>query len=94
MTVSDHTLTEARRLLVERGWGQGCYGRGTNGPYCILGALLEASSDQRAYDQARKILVSANPGIDTWAVNVWNDAPDRTIDDVLTALDRAINILP
>ena len=42
-------LTEARTLLIERGWARGAY-RADDGCFCMAGAVLEATRAVDGYD--------------------------------------------
>jgi hypothetical protein len=53
-----------------------------------LGVYLLGSSFPAVTIQAETVLLSTL-GIDVIAITLWNDAPNRTVDEVLAALDRA-----
>lgn len=84
-------ILRSARALIERQWCQGndkasaanhAYG------HCVVSAL--AYSDPW-YQVARDALQTAI-GADSWLhVVAWNDAPERTKEDVLAAYDRAIS---
>lgn len=86
MPTVKHTLIAAKELLLEKGW---CQKIGTNaqGQHCIVGALdvvvPKAPGFYPAYDYLRSVLGSNN-------LISWNDEPERTFDDVINLLDKAI----
>lgn len=95
-------LRKAREVLVTRGWYQGDYyadrdkrGRwisAEKAPRCMVGACRAASYigdglfDYDAYSAAHTMLL-AELGE---TPSVWNDAPVRTLNEVLAAFDKAI----
>ena len=86
MTVKQ-ILKAAKALLVKRGWVQEEYSN-ANG-YCLLGAISKAAAGSNAnpaFVVVRRVL--RIKGLDTIAG--WNDRPDRTKEEVLKVLDRAI----
>jgi hypothetical protein len=89
-------LTEARKLIAQ-GWTQGEYKRVINGVecWCISGAIHQATS----YDEpsglefaALFLSLRADDFYLSSSTNLieWNDAPDRTQEEVLALIDRAI----
>ena len=89
-------LIEARKLIAQ-GWTQGEYKRVVNGVecWCISGAIRQAAP----YDDPRGLefvaLLRALRDDDFYLSSSsklieWNDAPDRTQEDVLALIDRAI----
>jgi hypothetical protein len=92
------TLIEARRLI-EAGWVQ-CDSRNENG-HCLSGALFYASgclpgeitneSYQDAVDRVRSMIFEPEF---CGALMLWNDAKERTQEEVLDALDRAMARAP
>jgi len=97
-------LRDARELLSdEKRWTQGALGRDENGVllcadqldraqcYCAFGGLLAAGDDATTGDfRALPLLIDAIDLQPDAGIGDWNDAPDRTHADVLTAFDRAI----
>jgi hypothetical protein len=87
------TLLRARQYLVERGWCKGAFGD-DGSPRCMVGAILSATGARGCFDPlilgAMRALksVTGSPG----TVVGWNDAPDRTEQEVLDAFDRAAAI--
>jgi hypothetical protein len=92
-------LVEAKRLLVEKGWTQGAYARDTNGRivgcpapddacFCAYGALVAASIGESftLHSEAYGYLDIVCGG----SVARFNDAKDRTKEEVLAAFDKAI----
>lgn len=74
-------LREARELLVRDGWCQGEY-RAGNGRLCLVGAVFSATPYPASALGRLEAIQSGALG--------WNDAPGRTVDEVLALLDRAI----
>lgn len=94
-------LAEARRLIDEVGWCQGTFEKhGPNGVvgYCQSGARCEArrrlGSDSDSYwvafDVSRVAFQNAVGRRDLFE---FNDAPERTKQEVLAAFDRAMELL-
>lgn len=75
------------RERIERGWCQGVMRK--LGAVCMVGALYEGTigSDGNIYFNAELRL---QRGAGTDDLPRWNDAPERTKDEVLQAFDRAI----
>jgi hypothetical protein len=91
-------LREARRLIAEVGWTQGAYARDAVGTtisparedatcFCMEGALRRASRDRGLFDAAEGVILDKCGEL---TIPSFNDAPDRTKDEVLSVLDRAI----
>lgn len=82
-------LRIAKDRIVRLGWCQGdenaCHGETLTGPRCAATAFMSVVPvDHPIYDLFKK----AN-GITT-SIGTWNDAPERTLEDVLAAYDKAI----
>jgi len=89
-------LTEARKLIAQ-GWTQGEYKRVVDGVecYCLSGAIHQAApyDNPRGLEFAALFLsLRADDFYLSSSSNLteWNDAPDRTQEDVLDLIDRAI----
>ena len=89
-------LTEARKLIAQ-GWTQGEYKRVVDGVecYCLSGAIHQAApyDNPRGLEFAALFLsLRADDFYLSSSSNLteWNDAPDRTQEDVLALIDRAI----
>lgn len=93
--VSD--LTEARKLL-EKGWTQRAYARNANGvavdegspnacSFCVTGALNRAYACLETHLLVGRF-VKVRTGGD-W-LHLWNDAPGRTQEEVLTMIDEIL----
>jgi hypothetical protein len=89
-------LTEARKLIAQ-GWTQGKNKRVVNGVecYCLSAAIRQASPDYKPRELAFSALFYALGDDDLYLssssnLTEWNDAPDRTQEDVLALIDRAI----
>jgi hypothetical protein len=67
---------------------------------CAKGALNAASPFpvtselQAAYSQAQDALVRATGLDSSWAVANYNDAPERTHEEIMEWFDRAIERMP
>jgi hypothetical protein len=80
-------LIRARNLLEQpMGWRQpgGCGGR--KGRYCTILALSDTDTGRKAQD-ALKAQLGVKFLLDVYN---WNDAPERTVEEVLHLYDRAI----
>lgn len=91
-------LREARALIA-KGWAQGAFARDKCGSkvlhyspdacaWCLSGALRAAWGGSEEYLHARNFVVAV---IGASCLPTWNDAPDRTKEDVLAALDEVIS---
>ena len=88
-------LREAARILMRDGWIQGAL-HGDNGAgHCAIGATCAARdelglsftlSDSAGFMLFRWLLREYGP---LRGVAAWNDAPERTAEDVILALKRA-----
>lgn len=86
-------LREARNVLFERGWHKGGI-EGTDGSLCALGAIDRAArggmgSQSDPFLAASRALQSV---VGARSIGSWNDADDRTFDEVLEAFDKAEKI--
>jgi hypothetical protein len=102
VTVTD-TLTKAKALLMDRGWTQSAFARDKDGKpimskdetatcYCMLGAI-QASCCQRwdgCYAVAAVAEVMSSEGGRLPDLAFFNDYPDRTLDEVIALIDKAI----
>jgi len=79
-------LENAATLLRERGWCQNQYRR-DDGACCAMGAIEATAgvSSRRALAAERLLLER----LGCKYVEEWNDAPGRTADEVITALESA-----
>jgi hypothetical protein len=83
-------LRAGKARIEQLGWCQGdekaIFSGNKHG--CCTGTALQPAGD--AALDAIKFLAKAN-GIDMrGGIGIWNDAPERTVDDVLAAYDNAI----
>lgn len=100
-------LCEAREILVEKGWTQGCCARDARGKncdigskaavcYCAVGAISHVSDysePTRPFKQAciaLRRVINIKQGM---SIGSWNDAPERTKEEVIAAFDKAIEEL-
>ena len=88
-------LNKAADLVTERGLNQNGGYYGVRGEVCTLGALRQAIdilripsvsgfAEEAIYEQLATDLGEVAP-----SVTDWNDAPERTADDVVSLLRRA-----
>lgn len=81
---TSEVLRAAKKRLVERGWCQGTFEDG-EGRCCSIGAINRASPPCGQWPA----LLSFGDVVGG-SVFVWNDAPGRTLEEVLAAFDKAI----
>lgn len=93
---SSGILQLARQRLVDTGWRQGSMGL-PEGPNCAMGAVY--FSDQTAEQSLPLRSKAYNYMIDTIPMTdygdiiaKWNDAPERTLEEVLQMFDEAISM--
>lgn len=101
-------LHEAREILVEKGWTQGCVARDARGKICDVGSraavcfcAMGAISKVAAFDDplrpAKQAIIALRRAIgltrSLQGVGAWNDAPERTKEEVIAAFDKAIEEL-
>jgi hypothetical protein len=83
-------LRAAAEVLRRDGWTQG--GADPNGRRCVVEAILAEGRDwRRALDAFRK-QIDSNSGLRYprgKGIAAWNDAPGRTADEVIAALEAA-----
>jgi hypothetical protein len=95
-------LRDAAELLRTKGWTQGYYAKDADAYwrdadskdaacFCTMGAIMRVAGsdvDPRAtvaFGLVRRVIGSESIG-------VWNDAPGRTLAEVLTTLERAVDL--
>lgn len=95
--MTDKTSTEilenGLRRLEEDGWVQRMFG-GPNHGWCALGAIESWNMQYPSTREARRRLAWATLGnreTDDCHVAMWNDAEDRTKEDVILAFKKAIH---
>lgn len=90
----------AARALIEKGWTQRTYARDANGnvveetdggavAFCAAGACWAVSSREARDALRRQVGLETNTP-DWPSISAFNDAPDRTQQDVLALFDRTI----
>ncbi len=92
----------ATRDLIQKGWTQNVYARDANGrmvPYggpgavcwCLSGALhtVTLGNPNVRFMEAH----AAIKAVIGWPMAPWNDQPERTQQDVLDAIDKALAIV-
>ena len=80
-------LKDVRRII-EHGWCQGGYH--IDNDYCLVGAIQAASKNNLITWGDVTNLVCEKVGHHPGAIPEWNDAPERTKEDVLVLLDELI----
>lgn len=87
ININRKILVDALDYLREYGWQQEEYG-GSGHPACASGALQQAGGmvDGPEYNHFCKV-----NGISAQGVSFWNDRPERTVEEVEAAFERAIN---
>ena len=87
-------LRKARERLETWGWTQEDYQDDYG--YCLVGALYNGSESNWDDDPAARLLAKAIYGnVPERVINsiiVWNDMPNRTRDEVMAVMDRAIGL--
>jgi hypothetical protein len=92
---------KAARALCERGWCQGQSALDGEGQptspssarvamVCAMGAIDRTAPIGLDYTRHIEIADAIRRAVDAISIVDWNDAPDRTHADVLSAFDRAI----
>jgi hypothetical protein len=85
LTTEARVLLGAADLIETHGHCKGHYHK--DGAFCAVGAMSEITgSNTKLLDQALKRLSDAT---DVLSVTVWNDHPDRTAGEVISALRQA-----
>lgn len=91
LAAPDPVLLRAAEILRERGFCQGPWRVG--GPLCTAGAVGQAAEELgivRPEMEARLLRLAGALGGSAFPdVHSWNDAPGRTADEVVEALERA-----
>jgi len=84
-------LTEARRQIKKRGWAQG-QGVDAEGHICAAQAIgMNSGSNEVAMATwALMIEIRERTRLPYDSIPMWNDAPGRTIEEVLATFDGAI----
>lgn len=75
--------------LVENGWWQGNPGFNVYGRVCASLAIEHANPDLAVWE-VLQVQNAFRKAISMQATARWNDAPERTFEDVLAAFDAAI----
>lgn len=89
-------LRGAKARLIRIGWAKGdgptIHAKGPALRCCAATAIAMANNIEYAVlHETAKLFVRANPEIDpARGIADWNDAPERTLEDVLAAYDKAI----
>ena len=87
-------LRTIRERLLRLGWQQFHYGN-DHGPNCIIGAINHeaALASAGAVFTLMRALIAVVVVDDSASIISWNDERDRTLADVLDALDWAESLL-
>lgn len=101
MKTSKELLVAARSLIANVGWCQNDYKKhdiwfDVTG-YCSIGALVygnDSKSSSNLYELAEARLMQAIGLTETTTRDLigWNDAPERTKEEVIAAFDKAIEL--
>jgi hypothetical protein len=94
-------LVGARRQLTEKGWTRGEFAKDKNGStvatgsdaavcYCLDGAMRSLKGDPYSYLDARKMIRRVIGA--SMLISDYNDNVARSVDDVLSVLDQAIEL--
>lgn len=93
MKTAVDVLRDAHALIVEKGWWQGGRTRAVKGTHCAISALTSTGVNESLAEEEAMGLLTEAIGVSTLVDVVdWNDAPGRTVEEVLAAFDRAIEI--
>lgn len=88
----DAVLLRAARNVRERGWLSGDWGW-SGGPQCVQGhihtAINEEGEEVISYPAHSNILAKSLGGHNSTSNIKWNNAPERTAEEVAEALERA-----
>jgi len=84
-------------VLITRGWHQGSY-QGADGAVCIAGAVhlacgYEIPAEDVSNRPESRIDEIVTLLVGTWSWADWNDAPERTFDEVLRVAKLADELL-
>lgn len=94
MTPTIDILADAKRLIEEHGWCQEIMHH-IDGRHCMVGAILcaagETPSDRWPF--TRTVAAQAAEEVVQQYLPSWNDKEGRTVEEVLAALDRAMEIV-
>lgn len=93
MSNAPEILRATKELLVTKGWVQGRF-IDESGQRCLSGALNDAGDlGRRTFTWATVDMMEAREALEraigTHSVVAWNDADERTFEEVLAALDTA-----
>lgn len=94
-------VMEVKKILVEKGWTQGCFARDamalpiewTSGgakSFCLAGAISFVADHDRENFSMHELLLNRIRYKTGKIVSSYNDAPERTKEDVLALLDGII----
>jgi len=87
MTPSE-TLLAAAKLIRDDGWCQ--FRAMRDGARCVVSAITEAAHDDGAESKSAALQLMRSRLWDRYGILSavrWNDAPERTVDDVLALLE-------
>ena len=85
-------LQEMKENLFIRGWCKGQLVDYTTGEVCLAGSMATLTDYQKYQDTSKALGVVMDRLRDEIGPNipVWNDAPNRTFNDVIQAIDNSI----
>lgn len=79
-------LLSGARYIREYGWVQGRLG-GCGGPACLIGAMFETSTPETVGHPAIYARERLRNHLGVVSVSDWNDAPGRTAEEVIAAME-------
>ncbi len=87
--MTDNPYLRAIEIIKRRGWHKGAF-MGPNGEVCIAASLILAADARAPYgSELRQAMATVAPMPKALPPGDWNDAPERTVEDVYLALKHA-----
>lgn len=80
----NNLLEPVADLIREHGWIQGKFHNSSG--YCVLGAIHASYASDSLLEVVCKSLIRERIGDEYSSIAAWNDAPNRTIEEVLDVL--------
>jgi hypothetical protein len=96
MKTTPQILDKAASIIQTNGWCQNTF-KDSDGKYCIIGAMIEASESDRDYffnnhySEIFSKLCKAEPLIGA-SIAAWNDSEDQTKENVISILKKAASL--
>lgn len=96
-------LDAAKALLIEKGWAQGFYARDAAGEvvsvedptacsFCAMGALVYVTQEA-SRETSRSAFNAMERAVSDGNIARYNDAPERTKEEVLALFDKAKELI-